>query len=640
MLDLSKCKTMPDIIHGTIVYSGIECEIINTPIFNRLQRITQSSLAFLTFPSNKVKRFEHSIGTMYLSGEIFYNSICNTSPEILDDFMKEITNEINYWRDNTSQMELPKELRNVKCTKIIEDSPYPKSPFYYNYFPLNMNSIYSFQFFVVFEAIRVAGLLHDVGHLPYSHILENSLKDLSFNAKKSSKINENIKEEFLNIMDPFVNGADAIHEEFGKLLVDSIKQCIIENLSPDQKNDLSYFFIVLVFDFAQKILCSKFTDNTIFSDIHLIISGVVDSDRLDYCSRDYYCAALDKSIIDYTNFFQGYTLIHKTLEDTNTKHFLFCPSTKNLLQIEELLRKRYRIYSDINYHHRVHKHEIILERVICNLGLLELESMESIENLPDVLPLEVSSIWKLVKEFKNNRTWLEYQLIQMDDSWLDTLLKHKFFDIYKDSYSSIKENGRKVQWNQFDELISTRKHYFSLIKRFGDFQLLDEAVYNLVTSSDWKTESINKKIRELKNIKYSDFVKNNKTFFFNYCITYLFQVVIEEKKDFYYQMVEEYFNENLPQNILNCMVKSSRFSCGLNTVKYPVYLVGELSQEIRLDQLSNQRNSFLAEKALTPPFHFYYLPSYNETGVPNTIDTKYLIGNLSNILVETFKLFE
>ena len=59
MLNMEKSKTIQDIIHGTIVYSGLESEIIRTPIFTRLQRVSQSSLAFLTFPSNKVKRFEH-----------------------------------------------------------------------------------------------------------------------------------------------------------------------------------------------------------------------------------------------------------------------------------------------------------------------------------------------------------------------------------------------------------------------------------------------------------------------------------------------------------------------------------------------------------------------------------------------------
>lgn len=640
---MSKSRTMSDIIHGTIEYSGIEGEIISTPIFNRLQRISQSSLAFLTFPSNKVKRFEHSVGTMHLSGEIFYNSICNSKEDVANNFFELVISEIKKWRKTTKQVELPRELKNVKIETILQESPYPKCPFYHSYFPANVDSKYAFPYFVAFEAIRIAGLLHDVGHLPYSHILENALKDLYVHAESNSKIKPEIKEEFLEIMTPFVKGNDAIHEEFGKLLVNSIKQCVLANLSHEQESDNSYFFLVLVFDFAQKILCSKFTDNTIYADMHLIISGVVDSDRLDYCSRDYYCAALDKSIFDYKRFFQQYTLISKKIGEDEYTHFFFAPSAKNLLLIEELLRKRYRIYSDINYHHRVHKHEIILEKVICDLGLLELEDMEEINSLTNILPLEVSSIWKLVKELRNDTTWLEYQLIQMDDSWLDTLLKHKFFDIYDETYYSVKQHGTKIQWNQFDELISTRKHYFSLIKRASDFQVLDENFYKCFVSCGWENTAIKEKISAYKDVKYGDFVRQNKSLFFNYCIKHITkELAIEEKKNLYYQSVENLFNENLPNKILNCIIRSSRFSCGLNTIKSPVFLVGdgEVEREIRLEQLSFQRDSFLIEEALTPPFHFYYLPGYDESGVPYEVDINELIEPLTKCLIDSLKTVE
>ncbi|MCM1543314.1 MAG: hypothetical protein NC121_18935, partial [Blautia sp.] len=134
--------------------------------------------------------------------------------------------------------------------------------------------------------------------------------------------------------------------------------------------------------------------------------GVVDADRLDYCTRDAVCAALDTDMFYYKRFFHGYTILRRTLEKDGYEHFFFCPSAKNLNMIEELLNKRYQIYACINYHHRVHKHEIILEKVISRLGLLELERMKTVDILPDVLPLEVSSIWKLVKEIKNDTKWL------------------------------------------------------------------------------------------------------------------------------------------------------------------------------------------------------------------------------------------
>ena len=59
-MDINRTQSLTDVIHDSIDYSGIEREILGTPIFNRLHRIMQSSLVFLTYPSDKVKRFEHS----------------------------------------------------------------------------------------------------------------------------------------------------------------------------------------------------------------------------------------------------------------------------------------------------------------------------------------------------------------------------------------------------------------------------------------------------------------------------------------------------------------------------------------------------------------------------------------------------
>ena len=64
-----------DSVHGQIEVSAFERGIIYTMEFNRLHDIYQNSTLYLTFPTNRVKRFEHSIGTMKLSGEIFNSSI-------------------------------------------------------------------------------------------------------------------------------------------------------------------------------------------------------------------------------------------------------------------------------------------------------------------------------------------------------------------------------------------------------------------------------------------------------------------------------------------------------------------------------------------------------------------------------------
>lgn len=652
MINFTKSITISDVIHNTITCSGIEGEVIKTPIFNRLHRVSQSSLVFLTFASNKVKRFEHSIGTMYLAGEIFYNSVCNANEEALYSFLKDIKEEIKLWREQIRYDMLPKKLQYIKGEKILKESSYPSNNVYSNHIPAFITKEYGFLYLIAFQAIRLAGLLHDVGHLPYSHILEKSLKKLNEKVKHSpdNEIKSEIREYFLKVMGNFVENnerennfkIDEIHEEFGKLLVNNIKQEIISNLSYEQKNSMDYFFILLSFDFASKILNSNFYDNNIFSDLHLIISSVVDADRMDYTSRDLYCSGVDKNILNYNRLIQSYKLIHKNIDNkSNTKsysHYLFCPAEKNLTLINELLTKRYKIFSNINYHHRVHKHEIILEEIICELGWLELKSKDvhSLikEDLDPVLPMKVSSIWKLVNEIKTQTTQMEYQLIQLDDSWLDTLLKHKFFELYPYGYLYSSQCLNDIQWHQLCELISAKKYYVSLIKRSNDFRHIDKIFFDKFKDKKLKSN-------DLDNFplysNYTDFVNKNRSFFFNEVIFHIKKLAVEGQIENYYNLIEKEMNSKLKDlPIQHCIIRSCRFGNGLNTIKYPMYLNDDSGNEIPLEQLSPLRSKFKDEEKLTPPFHFYYLPEYDPGDIIKEIsqnDKEKIIDMLVNHLL-------
>ena len=102
-----------DVIHGTVYLSEIEKEIITTPLFNRLHYVSQTSTVYMTYPSNNSKRFDHSIGTMKLCGDIFYYSLCNASEATITSFMKDIRTEISSilssWKKNMREVfkELP-----------------------------------------------------------------------------------------------------------------------------------------------------------------------------------------------------------------------------------------------------------------------------------------------------------------------------------------------------------------------------------------------------------------------------------------------------------------------------------------------------------------------------------------------------
>ncbi len=58
-----------DPIHGDINISPVQ-EIVDHPLFQRLRRISQLSLAWMVYPSAHHTRFEHSIGVYYISSHI------------------------------------------------------------------------------------------------------------------------------------------------------------------------------------------------------------------------------------------------------------------------------------------------------------------------------------------------------------------------------------------------------------------------------------------------------------------------------------------------------------------------------------------------------------------------------------------
>lgn len=92
MKDLSYIN---DSIHGLIPISGIEKEVISSSAFNRLHDIYQNSTVYLTFPSNRTKRFEHSLGTMKLCSDMFYFSLLNSNKNDLNNFIKSFEKDID-----------------------------------------------------------------------------------------------------------------------------------------------------------------------------------------------------------------------------------------------------------------------------------------------------------------------------------------------------------------------------------------------------------------------------------------------------------------------------------------------------------------------------------------------------------------
>lgn len=111
-----------DPVHGFVRYGADERKIIDSLPVQRLRSIHQLATTYLVYPGASHKRFEHSLGTMELASRI-YEVITSRAEALINNPIPKDPGELDYWH----------------------------------------------------RVVRLAGLLHDVGHLPFSHAAEKEL---------------------------------------------------------------------------------------------------------------------------------------------------------------------------------------------------------------------------------------------------------------------------------------------------------------------------------------------------------------------------------------------------------------------------------------------------------------------------------
>lgn len=131
-----ECKLIQDIIHGSIGLTQFAVLIIDTPQFQRLHELKQLGTCYLVFPNAKHSRFEHSIGTYHLAGQILKTIATTTDPRDIGSYLESITELKKYY------------------TKTYRDSVHILDDY-------------------IIELIKIAALCHDIGHGPFSHLFDD-----------------------------------------------------------------------------------------------------------------------------------------------------------------------------------------------------------------------------------------------------------------------------------------------------------------------------------------------------------------------------------------------------------------------------------------------------------------------------------
>jgi len=278
-----KVRNIHDNTHDYIEIPEYVQIFIDTPTFQRLRRLHQLGCAYWIYPGATHKRFEHSIGVMHLA-------------KTLLEF-------------------------------IEQAQPY-----------LNIKYFEKF-------AVITAGLLHDIGHGPYSHLFESAILP---------RINPNIKfkHEFMSV-------------KIVKELFKEVKPKI-ELLQTDKYDTIVELVCALINPSQFPNVKKRYADNErgwLFDIISNSESGI-DVDKWDYIVRDSKCSGF-KVRFSYDRIIRSARVVKNKI----------CYAPKNSMDICNLFLDRWALYKGVYTHKTVKSIELLLSDIIYYAnGILKVES--------------------------------------------------------------------------------------------------------------------------------------------------------------------------------------------------------------------------------------------------------------------------
>jgi HD superfamily phosphohydrolase len=547
---------------------------------------------------------------MKLCSEMFFQSLLNTTDSMLSEFFEIFVREYDEILDKLAQQSdicveklgdrLPTEMPKIELDKLR-----------HSLIPNNIPNEYKIMHLILIQSLRAAALLHDIGHPPFSHIVEFALKDVYLEYKEKVLSEEENAKEFVEIMSKYFEGNRKLHEQMGDEISEGILSKIIVPISENGKKYDENLFELLVLEGVKRI----FAEEGAFKQLHRLLDSSLDGDRLDYATRDVINSGKDSGKVEYSRIINDMQLIVENGE------IFFCVPLKAVSSVEDFVKRRYNSYKDIVYHHRVIQSDYILEGIVKDLVKKYLDEavLEKQRDNEVLIPFDISGLWFPLGDKKS--AIKANALSQWNDSWLTTILRQIYYTEYY--HNKDIEDGSKefVLAQRLAELLRSSKRYHSLIKRGENFKIIDDAVkQELMKQKDEmekflvKKESLSSEDRSTELIRQmlDNTWKNSSGF----VLSFISRFSKEMKIEGFEQMVSDIVREESNHLITNLKTYDTvtlfkRISIGLDS---PIYFYNHKGTISTLKDISGIADILQLDSDYLPVFYIYILAK-DEDGI-------------------------
>lgn len=329
-------------VHGSIDISELEDRVLEHPYVQRLRRVKQLAFLHYVFPGATHTRFEHSLGVMHLAS-VAWNKL------------------------RVNQERFKSNLESISDFKLLEQKT-GKDKIVHGLLSPTFSSLKSiFDSDYCLQVLRLAALLHDLGHPPFSHSGERFLPSWSDLLRSNPDISdylikylkENIKRIESKGDDPEKVHVD--HEVVSVLMVDKVLRDTYEQYDDIQVkiDPRDVVSIISGFDPAPDSPLVKYNVKHLCREL---ITGELDLDRMDYLLRDSRECGVVYGIFDAGRILDS-LCIYFDPEDSN---FHIAITMSGLAAFEDYLRARHSMYLQLYFH----KSSVAVESMMQHLGAL------------------------------------------------------------------------------------------------------------------------------------------------------------------------------------------------------------------------------------------------------------------------------